>query len=155
MKSKLKYGFTLIELLVVIAIMVVLLSVAIPSYYNQREQLRLNDMTQSIVADMRSTVSRAAAQESGQQWGMHFDNTIPGDNFYSVWYGDTYTATDTVSKVSFVGTTLHFTNPASGTSTNVVFTKPFGLPQAPATIVLNTSNASRTINIDANGTITE
>lgn len=146
-------GFTLIELLIVIALTAVIAGIGAATYFNQNGQEELKTMEERIVADMRSTMNKAAAQENGQQWGMHFDNTVSGQNFYSVWYGSSYAAGTTTTKITFAASSLYFTNPAAGTSTDVIFTKPFGLPLTAATITIANYQGSLTINVNTNGTI--
>jgi prepilin-type N-terminal cleavage/methylation domain-containing protein len=158
-KRSSNFGFTLIELLVVVAILAILGGIGFANYFNVQQKSQMNTMAESIVADMRATMARAAADEGVQQWGMHFDNTIASRNFYAIWYGPTYASGTVVNEVSLSTAGIKFTNPASGTSTNLTFTKPYGQPLASTTIVIapvasSTSNGPRTIIIDTNGTIT-
>ncbi|MCL4405544.1 MAG: prepilin-type N-terminal cleavage/methylation domain-containing protein [Patescibacteria group bacterium] len=155
--NKKTYGFTLIELLIVIALTAVIAGIGAASYFGQNEQTELNTMEERIAADIRATQNRAAAQENGQQWGVHFDSTIQGQNFYAIWYGPTYATGTTTSKVTFAATSLYFTNPAAGTSTDLIFTKPFGMPSTTSTTTITIANpqGSRTITVNANGTVSE
>jgi|GEM_PF-2022952 prepilin-type N-terminal cleavage/methylation domain-containing protein len=80
-------GFTLVELLMVVAIVSVIAGIGSASYYNLREQTEVSSMTERIVADMRATMSKTAADANSQQWGMHFDNTVAGQDYYTIFTG--------------------------------------------------------------------
>lgn len=148
------------ELLIVIGITVVLAGIGGATYMGLRERERIDQMADRIAADMRATMARAQAQEGGNQWGIHFDNTT-SNPFYAIWYGATGSSygsgSTTVGTVTFVATGLKFTTPSSGASVDVIFTKPYGLPSASATVTVAstaTGASSRTISIDTNGNIT-
>lgn len=156
-----KSGFTLVELLIVIGITVIMAGIGGATYMGLRERERIDQMADRIVADMRSTMARAQAQEGGNQWGIHFDNVTSSSPFYAIWYGATGSTygvgSTTWGTVTFVATGLQFTVPASGSSVDLVFTKPYGLPSAAATVTVAstaTTASSRTISIDTNGNIT-
>ncbi len=151
--SKKHSGFTLVELLIVIAIISILTGIGMANYFGLSQESQVKTMAERIVSDMRATVSKSASQQDGQQWGMHFDNTVAGQGFYSIWYGPTYATGTTTEKTSFAASTIQFTTPASGTSTDIIFTTPYGLPSASTTIVISSGGISYEVTIDANGTI--
>jgi prepilin-type N-terminal cleavage/methylation domain-containing protein len=159
--TKYQSGFTIVELLIVIAITVIMASIGSMTYFGFRERERVDQMANRIAADMRATMARAQAQEGGNQWGMHFDNVDSSNPFYAIWYGATSSTygsgSTTFETVTLVATGLKFTAPAAGLSTDIIFTKPYGLPSASATITITSTAApasSRTISIDTNGNIT-
>ncbi len=156
--SKYLKAFTMVELLIVIGIMVIMAGIGGGSYFALRDRERIDQMANRIVGDMRATIARTQAQENGQQWGIHFDNVVSTAPFYAIWYGASYAGGTTVQKVTFVTTGLMFTAPASGASTDMVFTKPYGLPSAAASVTIGstalTTATARTISIDTNGNIT-
>jgi len=159
--TRYKLGFTIVELLIVIAITVIMAGIGGATYMGLRERERIDQMSNRIAADMRATMARAQAQEGGNQWGMHFDNVTSSNPFYAIWYGatdSTYgSGSTTWGTVTFVATGLKFTAPGAGSSTDLIFVKPYGLPSAAATITIAstaTLASSRTVSIDTNGNIT-
>lgn len=108
-----------------------------------------------MVADIRETMGRSRTQESGNQWGVHFDNpTGAGNDFYQIWYGASY-AGGTIAERVNLSPGLNFTDPAAGASKDAVFSKTTGLPTVSSTIVIQSSatSASGTIQIDTQGQV--
>lgn len=154
-KNKSNSGFTLVELLMVLAITAVMAGIGIATYFNLNQRNQVADMAERIVADLRSAQSNAQSQEGGQQWGMHFDNTLSNNPFYSTFYGSSYASGTVTQVVSLNGTGLSFTSPASGTSTNIIFTTPYGVPTASGSVTIAGAGASDTINVSSVGTISD
>jgi hypothetical protein len=86
---------------------------------------------------------------------MHFENPVGADNdFYQVWRGASYASGTIISRFP-LEKTISYTNPASGSSKDVIFAKATGLPTASSTIGLQTASGGNTatITIDSSGRI--
>lgn len=156
-KSGYKSGFTFVELLIVISIIAVISSIGGMAYLSFRNKERVDVMANRITADIRATMARAQAQENGEQWGIHFDNTTPANSFYAIWDGESYLTGTVVQKVGISSAGVSFSNPALGNFTDLVFTKPNGLPASQVSITIDSSAAlisPKTVSIDTNGTLT-
>jgi len=149
-------GFTLIEILISVSILVVILGFGFSSYLGARNHQALRSQVDVLVVDIRETMSRAKAQEDGAQWGIRFENpTGVGNDYYDIWQGGSY-ATGTITKHVTLGTGIDFSEPADGTSTDIIFSKATGLPQASSTISFASTRSKDTgdITLGAFGTLT-
>ena len=148
-------GVTLIELLVTITILSIIVGIGASSYIGTRNRKVLDGQIKEIVADMRWVMVRSRAQEGGEQWGIHFENS-PGDNndFYEIWSGSSYSY-GVVSQRNALSGGVVFTDPPDGVAEDVIFTKSTGLPTSGTTITIKslTSNDIGTITLSSQGTV--
>ncbi|HEY4497004.1 MAG TPA: prepilin-type N-terminal cleavage/methylation domain-containing protein [Candidatus Paceibacterota bacterium] len=148
-------GLSLVELLVTIGILAIIGSIAYSGFFVSKDTKTLESFTKRIVADLRSASSRAVAQEESDAWGIHFENPTGEDNdFYWLWHGNDYATGTSISRTS-LPQSIRFTDPASGTSKDIVFAKLTGLPDSTADISIESISMgdSRIITINANGRI--
>ena len=155
MKNFKDRGFTLIELLIVIAIVGVLVGAGMANYFGTRNRIIFESQVAKIAADVQSTRERSRVQESGNQWGVHFENPAgTGSDFYDIWYGVSY-ATGTTTSRSVLSASVEFTAPGPSSTLDIIFAKATGLPIASSTIGLQStqSNATATIKINTQGRV--
>jgi len=148
-------GFTLIEMIIVIALISVLAGVGSMTFSGVRSRKVFEGDVSQIATDLRWTMTRSSAQESGEQWGMRFDNPAgDGNDFYEIWMGASYATGTVVSRVQ-LDVSVAFSNPASGSTKDVIFLKSTGLPTASSTIGLTSlsGNSTATIEINSQGRI--
>lgn len=145
MKTK---GFTLIEILVVLGISIILATGGSLALWNFKKHQSLRLAAESIVAVLRDAQARSASQEDGLAWGVHFENSPSGPDFYWIFGGDPAVPVEKVSLPPEV---------ALETATaNVNFSKVSGLPASAAVVKIKLSaddSVLRTININVQGTI--
>jgi len=143
-------GVTLIELLIVVAIMGVLVSIAVTTYSGVRSRKVFEGEIDEIVADLRLTMSRSLAQEGGEQWGVHFGNPAgSGNDFYEVWNGLSYASGTIVNQIQ-LDVSVALTDPPSGGTKDVIFSKSTGLPTASFDVELMSISGNSTATIDIN-----
>jgi len=149
------FGYTLTELLIVIAIIGIISGIVFVSSPNLRRFKELTLTTQEIMSVIRDTQNRSMTQESGQRWGIRFQNSTSTNHSYTVFKGLSY-ASGTVVATYYLKPYIQFSDPSTGLAKEVVFLPISGLPQASTTIKINlvpNSNVSTTIVINENGKI--
>ena len=116
-------GFTLLEILVVVGITTILAGVAITSYVNQQRAKLLDTSVQEIVSYLRYTQQKSMAQEGGNQWGVHFENSASGDDFYSLYTGTSYTSP---VETRYLPSGITFSTPGDNETIDISFYKLIG-----------------------------
>src|SRR3990167_5556453 len=145
-KSSKGAGFTLLEILLVFGIAAILAAATAPGFFRYRAARQLPAQVTSVVAVLRATQARAVSQEGGNQWGVHFEYPASDPQFYQVFSGASWAA-GTKEVRTNLGTYVTFVAPASGASTDVIFTKRTGTTTA-ATITLALKSAPSTTQED-------
>ena len=137
---KRKDSFSLIELLIVIGILSIIVTVGSVNLFSSRNRNALEGQINKTVADLRWTMDRSRSQEAGEGWGIHFENPSGGDSddFYEIWRGASYISSTIVSTINLARGTK-FTDPSSGSSEDITFSKATGLPTADATITIEST----------------
>ena len=159
-------GFTLIELMIVLGVIVILSIISARRLIGSGAKSTLNNQTQITVKQLNNAAAKAISQDGGYQWWMRFDNPVGGANdVMYLCYGTSYTAPSTSCAAEGVGAAesqryvlnnkVQFTDPASGTSKNIVFNKATGLPTATVNVTLGLVSVSdsNTITVNINGRI--
>ncbi len=148
-------AFTLIELLIVIGITAIISVVAFMNLFGYRGAQDLDLAVREIVMSLRNAQDRSISQESGNRFGVHFENPAGADDFYDLFSGTTY-ATGTIIAKSALRPTVQFSDPASGISKDVLFSPVSGLPSVSTTIIISLkrdASVSKTIIVNTNGNI--
>ncbi|OGG43391.1 hypothetical protein A3G50_02490 [Candidatus Jorgensenbacteria bacterium RIFCSPLOWO2_12_FULL_42_11] len=150
-----KYGFTIIELLIVIGIVVIVAVAGFLGLYSFRGEKYLDLTSQEIINVLRDAQDRSISREEDGHWGVHFENSAGGDNFYELFKGASYADSVKYSRFS-LKPSIKFNDPASGANTDIIFQPITGWPNTPTTIKISSKNDSSkntTIVISANGLI--
>ena len=150
-----KYGFTIIELLIVIGIVVVMAVAGFLSLYSFRGEKYLDLTSQEIINVLRDAQDRSISREEDGHWGVHFENSVGGDNFYELFKGASYADSVKYSRFS-LKSGIEFNDPASGANTDIIFQPITGWPSAPTTIKISSKNDSSknsAIAVSVNGLI--
>lgn len=137
-------GFTLFEIIIVLSFIVIVAIVAIPASLNFLKQQNLNTTTSNVLATLRQARSQAVSQKNDSSFGVKFLS-----NSYVLFQGSSYAARTTSQDLLF---TIPGTVSISGIS-EIVFTKRTGLPNTTGTILIMAGTASRSVNINQQGTI--
>ncbi len=159
-KLSVSSAFTLIELLITITIVAVLAVVGTINLFGYRSRLDLNNAGQEIAVTLKEAQNRSISQEStstqggGSRWGIHFENRATSTDYYDLFWGTTYSATNVASR-TFLPTSVTFTNPPSGSSTDVIFAPVTGLAASTVITVAGNSQGSAVedIIVSSNGKI--
>lgn len=148
-------GFTLIELLIVIGIIAVVSVVAGFNLYNYKPYQDLDFTVKEIAAVLRNAQSRSMAQEAGGRFGVHFENSLSGENFYDLFQGNDYASGSRVARTS-LRRNIQFIDPAAGSSKDIMFSSINGLLATSSTIKVafkNDNSIFKIITINSNGQV--
>lgn len=146
---KTSVGFTFIEVLVVLGITSILLVIGTLSMFSYIGRQNLESETRAIVAMMREAQSKAMGQDSESRWGVFMQNNAGSERDYYIIFqvdealiaSSTYTDIPGTSlERKTMRSNVEFASPEAGTSTQILFAKVSGLPNASTTIVLQKFN---------------
>jgi len=112
------------ELLIVIVVMTIISAISLGRYTKYQGTRLLDATTEEIANYLRYAQQKSVSQEQGLQWGVHFENSPSGRDFYSLYTGATYSAP---TETRFLPANVEFSLPTSGNSTNISFSKLVGL----------------------------
>lgn len=122
-KKDLKKGFTLLELILVVAITSILATVGISSYVNHSRSKLLDTTSQEVVSYLRYAQHKSMAQEGGNQWGIHFENSDAGGDFYGLYKGITYSGSE---ETRYLPKGISFATPGDNETIDIPFYKLIG-----------------------------
>lgn len=151
-------GFTLLEVLLVIAI-IGIVSVAGGVYVgNVVSDTVLEEVASAVIADLKNAQAKAINGVDAKRWGVCFRNPTsgPNDDKYEIALIDS--GTDACNPGSdpstfFLQEGVEFSNPASGTTDDVVFEKISGGALEHTSLELSLRGDIRVINITTAGRI--
>lgn len=141
------------EILIVSALVAIISLGGYLSLVNYRKNQDLGLTSGKIVSFLRDAQAKAVAQEDAQQWGVRFDNT--GEGSIQLFNGPSFDIAESTFRIPRA---VQFTDPSSGNTKDVVFSKITGEPNAATIITLSLASdptATKTVTINAQGTITE
>ena len=146
-------GFTLVEIILVSAISLILASMFFLNVTRQNVVFELDEAAYSLTAVLRDASERARGQDGGTAWGVYFVNPAGAPDYHALFSGSTFTA---ANSTVYLPPKVEFSDPGSGANKEVVFAKVTGLPGAATAVtiqVIDSPSDSRTITINANGSI--
>lgn len=148
-------GFTLIEILISMGILVLIAGFSFAYLGGFQHKSNTDAAVQKIVSFTREAQMRAKSGQDGMAWGVHWENPLAGDDFYSL-FRDTYSATSTIETIK-LPKSVQFITPADGNSVEIIFQRITGNPTTATTTITVASkvNASilETITINSLGRI--
>ena len=104
----------------------------------------LDDDAAKVAFTLRGAHDRSVTQDSASAWGVHFVNPASGGGYYQVFKGDTFGTGTVVEKIN-LNETIQFASPPSASSTDVMFSKIYGLPSGASFIILSIISKPATI----------
>lgn len=146
-------GFSLLEILLVAAIISILTAVGFGIYSNFTLGVELETSAQSIIADLKSSRSKAMFGEDGLRWGIHFVNGQ--SDYYEIFSTpDNYlSASSTVKTSNYLPSAVIFENPAEASSKDIIFNRISGEISSSTTISISFGGSTRTITVTLVGNI--
>ena len=146
------------ELLIVVAITTILAGIGISSYVNQQRTKLLNTTAQEIVGYLRYAQQKSIAQESGNQWGIRFENLDSGNDSCALsLYDDTDNSYISTEETLYLSSGIEYESPTSGNFIDVSFNKLTGTNAVGTTqsITIKSiiTNSTTTISISSQGLI--
>lgn len=150
-----KQGFSLFETVIVIGIAAIISGVAFLNFFGVRANKELRLKADELVGYLRNAQQRSISQDQSSQWGVHLDASAVDSDFYVIFYGVDYAGGVKISTIS-LGPAVQFSDPAQGTSKDVIFSKVSGLPDSQKSITLihgGNPSACRNVTINTSGLI--
>ncbi len=150
-------GFTLIELLITMAVLTTIAVIGGVNLFNYYSRQNLTSAADEIVAILRQAQNSSLSQENGDQWGVHFLNSTTTRGLIQLFHGSSF-ASGTLVISQILPNGVQFNDPASGSSTDVIFSKVTGYPNASTSIIvalITSPNTSSTIIISAVGQVSK
>ncbi len=140
------HGFTLIEALLSMLIISILIGLSLPLYASFQDRNNVDLTTQSLAEMLRRAEIYARGVNGDSQWGVEIQ---PGSAV--LFKGASFASRDT----SFDESTTIASTVTMGGLTEVLFSKLSGAPNVTGNITLfaTRTNDTRTVNINARGTI--
>lgn len=151
-------GFSLIEMIIVIAIIAIIAAVSLFNLTRSKNRTTLDSTTRQISALLREAQNRSMSQDSGNTWGVHFENSTNTTPFYSLFY-NSYGASTTIGRYTLPNLVRYSTSSlGQGSSTEITFMQISGFPSASTSITLNlviggAVSTSSVIRISSNGLV--
>jgi Tfp pilus assembly protein FimT len=148
-------SFTLLELLIVVAILVVVSFFSTNYFFSYQRDLNLNEDASKIINYLELARNKSLAKEDNKSWGVHFENPSSGNDFFELYSTDTNYSGGAVSEKIYLSSGIIFSDPATGNSTDIQFSKLSALLSATTsvTIVSQKSGNSKTITVNTEGRI--
>jgi len=136
-------GFTLIEILISMCILVLIAGFSFAYLGGFQQKSNADAAVQKIVSFTREAQMRAKNGQDGMAWGVHWENPLAGDDFYSL-FRDTYSATSTIETIK-LPKSVQFITPADGSSVEIIFQRITGNPTTATTTITVASKANASI----------
>lgn len=138
-------GLTLIELLLVVAIMTTLSILSAPFFSRFLTQNAVSNTTDQLVNSLRKAQMYSMMGKQNGQWGVH-----NGTTSFTLFQGSTYATRTTAFDETY---TLNGNMSFSGFGSDVIYTKITGIPSTAPTITISGNGISKTISVNAQGTV--
>lgn len=141
-----KNGFTLVEMLVVVGLVAVLTVISLPIYTNLQVSTQLNETAAQLTQSVRVARERSLVRYNNSSHGVKFES-----DRYIIYQGESF-ATRQIGFDREIMLAAPISLSPNFISSEVNFTKSFGLPSATGTIIVTHNvNGSRNIIINELG----
>ncbi len=133
-------GFSLIEVLLVVAILALIGSVSVEYYRSTAVYIQTKSFANGLISDMQYARSRSLNGENTLKWGVHVVNST--NDYYEVFS----TPTDYLDATKIVYSTttapggVTFSDPTSGATRDIIFSRIAGTTTATSVSVLGDGN---------------
>ena len=149
-----KKTFTITEFLIVMGIIGVIAGFGIFNLYPYWRSKTLEGAAEKIVIFLENAKAKSMVQENGNVWGVHFENPVSSQSFFSLFY-DSYSSSTTVQTV-YLPKQIEFSEPSDGNSKEIIFEKLTGKTGTSTQIkiyLISSPSEQKIIEIDSFGKI--
>ena len=149
-----KSGFTILELMLVMALLVIIAMASREVYNGFALGANIDNVSKTIIFDLRSARSSAMNGQDSYNWGVHFVNaTSTSDtDYYEIFSTPTNYASTTKKTTVFLSNGIGFSTPSVGTTLDIIFTSLSGTSSAANIIVTSVSN-QKTVSVNSEGLV--
>lgn len=149
---KKKSSFTLLELMLVMSILVVIALVSREVYSGFALGKNIDNISKTIVFDLRSARSNAMNGQEDNNWGIRFVNST--SDYYEIFtsptvYGASFSA---VRTTVYLDSGISFSSPGEGNTQDILFTKLSGTSTTANINIISASN-QKIISVNSEGLI--
>ena len=137
-------GFTLAEMVLVVAIITLILAIGTPVYMSLSNSNQLDVATNILAQDLYQAQVNSRSQAEDSQWGVAVQNQA-----ITLFQGANYATRNTANDVVY---SLPSSIQVSGSS-QVIYSKLYGLPTAGGSFGLADSSDSRTVTVNNKGMV--
>lgn len=148
-----KRGFSLLELVIVVGIIVLIGSIGAGFYTNYGRNIEINSTAETVSFDLKQAQAKSMIGQGGYLWGVHFVNGAT--DYYEIFSTPTNYSDvgKVISSTNYLPSSITFSSPASGFSTDIIFNKISGGTTASSVTLVSQGN-TKTISISSLGGIT-
>ena len=142
-------GITAVELLVVIAVLGIIFSITIPQFSKIRENQVLKSAISDILSSLNKAQSQTLASLNSSSYGVHFqsDKVI-------IFKGTAFSDSDLNNEIINIISPATISNiMLTEGSENIYFNRLSGVPSVTGSIVISSTNFTKTITISAVGAV--
>ncbi|MFZ4631691.1 MAG: pilus assembly FimT family protein [Patescibacteria group bacterium] len=149
---KKKSGFTLLELMLVMSILVIIALASREVYNGFALGKNIDNISKTIVFDLRGARSNAMNGQEDSNWGVHFVNST--SDYYEIFTSPTvYGAfSSSVRTTVYLGSGISFSLPSEGNNQDIIFAKLSGTSTTANINIISTSN-QKTISVNSEGLV--
>lgn len=144
MRKQQQTGFTLIEILLVMAIVTILTAISAPFYLSLSRGNDLDAATSLLAQDLYQAQSYSRNRNQDSQWGVAVSGQV-----ITLFSGSSYATRDTANDVVY---TVPSSIAISGSS-QIVYSKLYGLPQSTASFTLTGGGKTQTVVVNNKGMV--
>lgn len=147
MKNFYKKGISVVELLVVFAVLAVIFSVVIPQFSKIREQQVLKSAVGDVLSSLNKAQTSTLASVDSSSYGVHFNSSG-----VIIFKGTVFSEGSADNEViNIISPATISTITLTGGGANIFFNRLSGAPSVTGSIVVSSTNFTKTITISATG----
>jgi len=140
-------GMTIMELLVIVAVLGIILSIVLPQFSKIKENQVLKSATSDVLSSVNKARSQTLSSLSSSEYGVHFQSDqviIFKGTVFSAGAGDN-------EIINIIPPAAISTITLTGGGSDIYFNRLSGVPSASGSIIVSSTNFTKTITISATG----